>query len=226
MSPIHSVTIPLLYFHIYISPISPSLLPASRLPNLLRRLHTLRIIKQLRRIILLLDLPQPIQTSTIIIAHRLRPVHRRVRIVDIHAPLVLLHVIREALDPSIQEAESVAGIAARHDAVVELVQKQILGRAVGVRARVVGCVGGGGRDGRLGAAVHVDDDEPAAVDALGCVNPVVGDGLESGLREGGGDEGFGVEGFDLAYVLAILFENGKEEGIKGGMNCLPGCKDE
>ena len=54
--------------------------------------------------------------------------------------------------------------------------------------------------------MHVDDDEPVAVDALGGVNPVGGDRVEGGGGEGGGDEGFGVEGFNL-------------HGTREGVNC-------
>lgn len=167
-------------------PTTPILAP------LLRRRHSLRIIKHLFGIQIPLNLLQPRQILLIIQTRRLRPIHLRIRIIHIHAPLLGLQVIGKRLDPAVEKTKSVGRVRPRAHAVVQLVEEDLV--AEGVRPRAVGGAAG---DGRVLAAVGVDDDEPVAVVLARRVLPVVADGLEGGGGEGRGDEGFGVEGFDL-----------------------------
>lgn len=198
----------------------PFSLPSPPLPNkrpptpsLLRRRHSLRIIKHLIGIHLPLNLLQPRQILLVIQTRRLGPVQLRIRIVHIHAPLLGLQVIRKRLDPAIQQAKPVGWVRPRLDTVVELVEEDLV--AEGVRPRAVGGAAG---DGRVLAAVGVDDDEPVAVVLARRVLPVVADGLEGGGGEGRGDEGFGVKGFDL---VGVSLRKGTERG-GGGVPCCMG----
>lgn len=179
---------------------------------LLRRRHSLRIIKHLIRIHLPLNLLQPRQILLVIQTRRLGPAQLRIRIVHIHAPLLGLQVVGKRLDPAIEQTKSVGRVRPRLDAVVKLVEEDLV--AVGVRPRAVGGAAG---DGRVLAAVGVDDDEPVTVVLARRVLPVVPDGLEGGGGEGRGDEGFGVKGLDL---VGVSLGKGTEGG--GGRTMLYG----
>lgn len=172
--------------------IPPHPLSPTKNPPLLRRRHSLRIIKHLIRIQRPLNLLQPRQILLIIQTRRLGPIQLRIRIIHIHAPLLGLQVVRKRLDPAIQQTKPVGRVRPRAHAVVQLVQEDLVAEGVGSRA-----VGGAVGDGRVLAAVGVDDDEPVAVVLARRVLPVVADGLEGGGGEGRGDEGFGVECLDL-----------------------------
>lgn len=197
---------------------------------LLGWLDGLRVIEQLGRVHLGLDLLQLGQVLSVVDILGLGPVDRGVGVVDVHGPLRLVEVVSEGLDPAVEEAEPVGRIRPEPHAVVQLVEEEVVA-PVGVRGVLVRDLG----DGRVLAAVQVDDDEPVPRVGLGLLDPVVCYGLESLLREGLGDQALGIECLDLfgGCVLRWTVSRKKKEKKKKKelpqfwfskeWGCLPHC---
>lgn len=116
-----------------------------------------------------------------------------VRIVDVHPPLPVRKLARDALHEPVQKPKALfllRGIVPGEDAVVELEQEELV--AVGVGRGVVRDLG----DARVGAAVYVDQDPPGpgegalVEEGVGCVEPVVDEGFEGGAGKSVGCQGF------------------------------------
>jgi hypothetical protein len=84
------------------------------------RLHALRVIKQLRRIINALNILQPRQAGSVVVLARSRPIQPRIGVVDVHSPVVFGQCRCDVGDPVVEEAEAVGGVRAEEAGVVEL----------------------------------------------------------------------------------------------------------
>jgi hypothetical protein len=84
------------------------------------RLHRLRIIKQLRRIVNRLDILQPRQACSVVVLARSRPVQPRIGVVDVHSPVVFGQRRRDVGDPVVEEPETVGWVGTEEAGVVEL----------------------------------------------------------------------------------------------------------
>jgi len=148
---------------------NPSKHPLSHRPD------ALGVIKQLRRIILGLDLLQLPQIHTVVQLLRGLAIQCGIGVVDVHAPVALLERLGDGVDPAVEELGAVRGVDAAVDAVVELDDVELV--AVGVGRVGVGLLG----DGAVPAAVHVELEPPVAAGQLGCVVEPVVDKVLGGL---------------------------------------------
>jgi hypothetical protein len=148
------------------------------IPSFLRyRLHRLRIIEQAIRVESCLQLLQPRKTLPIVRLPCSRLVQPRIRVVDIHAPVLLRQWRRDVGHPVVEEREAGRRVGSEEREVVELDEVQLV--SVGVRGQAEVAVG----DGRVGAAVEVEL-EPPASSVLGAVGePVVDEVAEGGAVE-------------------------------------------
>lgn len=131
------------------------------------RLHTLRVVEQLLRIILRLQLLQPRQIHTIV--KLIRILEPGIRIISIRAPFRLRQGLHGGIDPAVEEGQRAVGVGLVVEvAVVELDEVELV--AVGIGRVLVGDLADLGEL----AAVDVELEEPEAVeDVAGHVEPVV-----------------------------------------------------
>jgi len=173
----------------------------------LRRLDSQRVVKHFLRVQIPLNLLQPRQILPVVHILCLGPIQQRIRIVDVHAPLRAVQPVGEGLDPAVEKVKPIRRVGTPRR-VVKLVEEEVtLGVAVGV-----GCGGcWDPRDGGVCAAVKVDDDVPGAGVGLGFLDPVVGDVLEDGGWERGGDQALGVE----CLALGVVHVSNMNKGLTG-----------
>jgi hypothetical protein len=150
------------------------LLPCTFFGSLRDRLDRLRIVKQLSRVILGLDLLQPPQVLAVVQPLRVFAAEGRIRVVDVHAPITRLERCRDGINPPVEELGSVGGVRAVVNTVVKLDDVKLVAMSIG-RLGI-----GGGSNGGVPAAVHVELEPPTAVGDLSCVVPPVVDKVLGG----------------------------------------------
>lgn len=136
-----------------------------------RRANSLGVGKHLLGIPLGFNLLQPLKVAAPI--HLLRPLALKlgIRVVDVHAPLALLHRLADALAQSLEQGEALSGVRAIALAVVELEQEEL----VAVRVGRIGVL-----DLRDGAALKIHQDVPRM--AARGVGDVGSDGINKGFN--------------------------------------------
>lgn len=173
-------------------PRSSSSPPAS---SLLRshRPYGLRVVEQVIRVESRLQPLQPRKTIPIICLSCGCLIKPRVRVVDVHAPVLFRQRRRDVGHPVVEECEAVGRVGPEEREVVELDEVELV--SVGVRgsAEVAVC------DGGVGAAVEVELEPPVPA-VLGPVDvPVV-----DKIAEGGTVEALECQAFCVEVLLLLM----------------------